>query len=83
MAVGAEVRVPELLPRLQSLLHELKATYDASPTAENRASLAMLEEIVEDLLDMQESQAALEEMHELGGAGAVIPWSAMKKELGL
>jgi len=79
MAVAVPVKVGELLPRLQTLLHELKATCDAAPTAENRASLTMLEEIVEDLLDMQEAQEALEEMQQLGGASAIVSWDAVKK----
>lgn len=84
MAVAVPVNVGELLPRLRSLLHDLKVTCEAAPTAENRASLTTLEEIIEDLLDMQEAQEALEEAQQLGGGPAqIISWDAVKKELGL
>ena len=78
-AIATPVDINELLPRLKQLLTVVAAAYDADPTAEHRAILTQVEDIIEDLLDLQESVEALREAQETGMEGT-SSWEEIKTE---
>ena len=79
MAASPPLDIETLLPRLRTLLRDASAAYETNPTPESRAVLAEIEDLVEDLLDLQDSQASLAEADREG----LTAWDEVKTELGL
>ncbi len=79
MAASPQLDIETLLPRLRELLRDASTAYGSNPTPESRAVLTEIENLVEDLLDLQDSQASLDEADREG----LTPWGEVKSELGL
>ncbi len=79
MAVAVPFDTKDVIRRVQKALFAVKASYDASPTPENRAALTEMEELVEDLMDLDDVAEARAEAERDG----YIPWDKVKAELGL
>jgi hypothetical protein len=81
MVVSPPVTVSHLMPQVRAMLHAARAALEASPTPENAELLAQLEAFAEDLIDLQDSITALEELEKDRGEGTAS-WKDLKTELG-
>jgi hypothetical protein len=80
--VSAPIDSAEVLPRLlraRDLLSAVHADLSPEKAREARALLKELEQMIEDILDLQESMEALDSVKHEG----TVPWADVKARLGL
>jgi mRNA interferase RelE/StbE len=80
MVVAAPVAVPDILPRLQSILRGVRAAHQQSPTSETARLLEEMENFVEDMMDLQDS---LDSLNSVSSPSDVTSWEDLQAELGL